>query len=552
MASARGLATLRLDGRVLTYRDGVHRHFVSSLATLKTTAVNRDRLLEDFVQYRRSAMNSKKHYLLAGGDISLQKKMAGLLSKQGIKVQQTAENTKICGHEYPKGSIVIAAGQPAGRLAQTLLDSENPIATKFWQEQLRRRELGLEVELYDILAWSVPALFNLDVNTCSKKMPELIAYDEMGAIQYREFAKASLAYLVPWGTQAAVKFLSHALRSQLIVNSADKSFTINNRRFEKGALIIKVKENNDDVYEKLMEISTLHDVEVVSSDASWVSDGINFGSSYVKRLYPPKIAIAWDSPTISYAAGNTRFVIERQMDYPTTPIRTKHLNKPELEDFNVLILPDSYGYQSVLGESGQENISDWVKNGGTLITLGRASRLLLANGLDLLSSGLESRNEELLDDDSDSDSDDDSLKAASFIETEEDYNIIVHEREAKPDYLPGVLLKGLLYQDHWMSGGVESSLNFMVTGSDVYTPLVIGEGTNLVKYAGEEAIVVSGEVWPENKLQLAHKPAIMINEVGRGQVIAFTTDPAFRAYLDGLDVILANAILKGPSHTLGR
>jgi hypothetical protein len=35
---------------------------------------------------------------------------------------------------------------------------------------------------------------------------------------------------------------------------------------------------------------------------------------------------------------------------------------------------------------------------------------------------------------------------------------------------------------------------------------------------------------------------------GRGFVIAFTQDPTIRAYLDGLNVILANSIFRAAAH----
>jgi hypothetical protein len=35
---------------------------------------------------------------------------------------------------------------------------------------------------------------------------------------------------------------------------------------------------------------------------------------------------------------------------------------------------------------------------------------------------------------------------------------------------------------------------------------------------------------------------------GAGQVIAFTQDPTVRAYMDGLNVMLMNAIFRGAAH----
>ncbi len=55
-ASARGLAFRREDGTLLTYKDGVTHHFTAAITTAATAARNRERLLRDFLEYRRSAI----------------------------------------------------------------------------------------------------------------------------------------------------------------------------------------------------------------------------------------------------------------------------------------------------------------------------------------------------------------------------------------------------------------------------------------------------------------------------------------------------------------
>jgi hypothetical protein len=57
-ASARGLEWRRRDGSLLTYADGVDRHFIASLSTAQVVAENRTRFLRDFVAFRDSASTS--------------------------------------------------------------------------------------------------------------------------------------------------------------------------------------------------------------------------------------------------------------------------------------------------------------------------------------------------------------------------------------------------------------------------------------------------------------------------------------------------------------
>ena len=96
----------------------------------------------------------------------------------------------------------------------------------------------------------------------------------------------------------------------------------------------------------------------------------------------PKIAMAWDRPTSVSSAGNTRFVIERQLGYPVTAIRTEALTYADLSDYQVLILPEGY-YGKTLGKAGAKHLKKWVQAGGVLIALGSANRFTsdVKNGL---------------------------------------------------------------------------------------------------------------------------------------------------------------------------
>src|SRR6187200_1790237 len=55
-ASARGLVYRRSDDTLLTYRQGILQHFTSAITTAATAARNRERLLRDFLDYRKTAV----------------------------------------------------------------------------------------------------------------------------------------------------------------------------------------------------------------------------------------------------------------------------------------------------------------------------------------------------------------------------------------------------------------------------------------------------------------------------------------------------------------
>ncbi|MGB9606321.1 MAG: peptidase M14, partial [Bryobacteraceae bacterium] len=382
-ASARGLLMRRSDDRVFHFRDTVRQQFVSSLSTLETAARDREKLLELFYRFRRTAIEEgsrepvREYILPRRGDTSAVDKLAAVLAEHGIEIKRALAPFRNGDREFPAGSYVIPLAQPAKRLIRTLLDPNVPMDEKFLKEQERRRRKKLPHQIYDVTAWSLPLAYNVEAvaaaqqsqgkfeNTNPQRVPP-------GSL---ENPKAQVAFLVPWGTQAAARLLAAALREGLNILSSDKPFTLNGRRYPAGTLIIKVKDNPGGLAETLARLARQTGADVYGTDSSWVEEGVNFGSRHVIRMRPPAIAMAWDRPVSSLSAGWTRFVLERQYGYPVTVVRTQALATADLSRFHVLILPDQGfgdGYAQVLGTNGVRRLRDWVSSGGTLIGISGA------------------------------------------------------------------------------------------------------------------------------------------------------------------------------------
>ena len=135
-----------------------------------------------------------------------------------------------------------------------------------------------------------------------------------------------------------------------------------------------------------------------------------------------------------------------------------------------------------------------------------------------------------------------------LIADESVYRDLIIPAKDNPDSVAGVLVRADVDPDHWLGAGVASTLNVLVRGSDVYTPITIDNGINVARFRGADDLLASGYIWEENRLQLAYKPFVVAQPRGRGIVIGFTQDPNVRAYLDGLNVIFMNAIFRGSAH----
>ena len=63
----------------------------------------------------------------------------------------------------PAGTFIVPLAQPAGRLASNLLDPDIKMDEAFLKEQDRRRKARLPDQIYDVTAWSLPLMFDVDV-----------------------------------------------------------------------------------------------------------------------------------------------------------------------------------------------------------------------------------------------------------------------------------------------------------------------------------------------------------------------------------------------------
>ncbi len=560
-ASSRGLVFRQYGGNEMSYAYTVRNHFVTSLGTAETTQQNRAKFLRDFYDYQVSAIaeggsESVRAYVLpAQNDQPAVDKLAALLVQQGVEVSRATASFRACGASYDAGSYVINLAQPAKRLVRTLMDPDVPLEADFLEEQERRRAKDLPDEIYDVTAWSLPLMFNVRADACNRTVSGSFAAAGSDLIPPGTVSggSASVSYLVPWGTAASARFLATALREGLAVKSNDKAFTNGGTRYPSGTLILDVADNPPDLAARVAAIARESGANVDAVDDSWVTDGPNFGSRNVVRHSLPKVAIAWDEPTQSYVAGNTRFVIERQFGFPVTAIRSERLGNADLRRYDVLILPATSGdgYQDVLGEGGAENLKDWVSRGGVLIGIGNANRFLADPGVDLLAI----RREHAVPTDEDGDnggSGDDEDPPATVpgrnIADRDEYLDLIEPDEGSPDSVAGVLVRADVDPDHWLGAGVAPSLNVLVRGSDIYTPLTLDKGVNVARFSDADELVASGYLWEENRLQLAYKPFVVAQPTGEGFVIGFTQDPNVRAYLDGLNVIFMNAIFRAAAH----
>jgi hypothetical protein len=549
MASARGLLYRRSDDTTLTYLDGAVRHFTSALSTALTAARNREKLLRDFVEFRRNAgAGAEKGYVLVPGrDAGQAARLAQLLADNGITVQRVTASFKLGERTLPAGSFFIPLPQPGGALARNLLDPQVKMNDEFMKKQEERRQRRLPDQIYDITAWNMALLYDVECLALTSEpalktspLPRSAANAQNAAPTATPLPAATVGYAFDWNTTAAtltVEALQRGLRARFL----SAPFKLNGRQFERGTVLFRASDNEGDWRALLGQLALKHRAEAIRLDSAFAEAGASLGSGQTVALKAPRVLLAWDTPTASLSAGWARYVLERRFGQAVTTVRVNSLARVDWSRYQVLVLPAG-NYAASLSGDALRRLKDWLNAGGTLITLGEASRWAARESTALLDTRTELR---------DGSPESDAPAAASRAATPSkpfDYLQAIQPARELPESTPGALLRLTLHPEHWLGAGTDGEVQAHVESSRIFTPIKLDRGTNVAIYATRERLLASGLVWPEAMGQLVQKAYLIHQPYGRGHLIAFAEDPNYRAYAEGTMLLFLNAVLLGAAY----
>jgi hypothetical protein len=560
-ASARGLAFRREDGTLLTYKLGVTQHFTAAITTAVTAAKNRDRLLREFLDYRRGAITmgqkgTREYVIPPGKDAARAHRLAKLIAAQGVVVKQAEEAFTVGTQQIPRGAFIVPLAQPAGRLVRNLLDPDIKMDEAFLKEQDRRRKARLNDQIYDVTAWSLPLMYDVDIvaadRPTSVKMRDVRPDEPFTASGFQGVSASAIGFLMPWGSGAATA-AAEALREGIRIITTDEAFRHGGRDYAIGTAFIRFAGNPEGTAAKFQAIAQKHGAEIVPITETWTESGISLGSGRTSVMRAPRILLAWDTPVSSLSAGWARYTLEQRYGLRVTAMRTATLQNYDMKDYDVLVLPSgSYNFS----EDALRRLRDWIRNGGTLITMAEATRWASRDNVNLLTTDPLYR---------DGTPQKEGAQGAGGAgggagsggggggqkpDTSKpfDFDKAIQPEREQPESLAGSMLRVTLYPYHWLSAGLDGEIQVIAEGSRVFAPVKLDSGVNVGVYAPVERVLASGHAWKEALPLLASRAYLMHQPTGRGHVIAFAEDPNYRAYAEATQLLFANAVLLGGGH----
>ena len=395
MASARGLTWRRTDEDVLTYRDGVLRHFTSAITTLATSAANRQQLLRDFVAYRRSAIadgdkgKTRAWLIPVGVDPARAHRFAQLLRDQGFDVLQSTEAITIGTRTLAAGHLRRARGAtgrpPAAEPARPVDCAARGVregAGSPSQEAPSRSDVRR-----DRMA---PALGVRRRGAGPGPTGHDGAYAADGRVAARHCAappRSATCCHGAWEQRAWWWPRRRLGCASDLPTRASRSPAAPIHRAPRSSVRPRTLPTSAATMSRLV---TEHRAEIVAIDSAFTEAGISLGSNEVVALKAPRVLLAWDAPTSSQSAGWARYVLERRFAQRVTAVRVSALAQADLTRFDVVVLP-SGNYSPALTGPTLQRLKDWVSAGGTLITIAEATRWATRDGVNLLDTTAELR-----------------------------------------------------------------------------------------------------------------------------------------------------------------
>jgi hypothetical protein len=606
------------DETILTFRQGIAKHFTASMATLETAVSNREARLKDYYQFFKTGMDEgrtgrmKRVVLLPGRDPHRAGALVRNLVREGIEVTVVREGfrssaahdylgAKPASKDFPAGAYVIDLHQPQKRLAKAHLEPNPELDQDFIKRELERRERnerrGKNVEkegyeFYDITSWSLPLAFGVEAYWTEDAGPvrgaqvvlregatpiqqmnalslaELTASDSQplpGLAGGVEGGRASTAYIIPYGTDSASRLIIALLAEGFKVAVSTRQLNAGGRNWPAGTLVARVHRNPETLHARISDLARETGARVFAANSAFSEAGdTGIGSESVVSLKQPRVLVVWDESTSSTSYGSMWYTFERAYGLQFTPVTINALNGADLSRFNVIILPDgsASGYQNALGKPGIDKLKGWVRGGGVLIGIGGGASLFTRKDVEMTSSrpvGSEEESPAAPSQPAAQPAPSEQAGAAEPKPKEKGKETAQEKGPPSPEEkpaekkkprepisVPGAAFRAKIDRNHFLSYGYDSDTVVVLFGGDTFFR-PSKDGANVVTFAADGALTVSGFVWPDNTEELLGGTSYIIDEpTGRGHVIMFAEDPNFRYLWRSATQFFLNSILLAP------
>lgn len=500
-ASSRGHFQESENG-ILTFPFTIKNQLTTSISTIKAALDLKDEIIKyqnNFYDSSQKKNNHNDEYLIFGNekDKYRTKKLAEILLRHQIDIYESEVDILDKDKIYKSGySYLVPKNQKQINLINAMFESR----TKF-----------NDSIFYDVSAWTLPHAFNLDYNLNFIYKKKLKKIDEIDFSVDFNLEPSNYAYLIEWHEYLTPKALNMLLEKNIRVKVATQQFNVKGVKYDYGTLMIPVLGNDaENLHKNMIKISDECKLTVNTVNTG-LTLGPDLGSNSFKTINKKNIAILIGDGISAYDAGEIWHLLDTRYDIAISKIQLSTILKSNLSKYTTLIIPSS----EIISNEIIKKITDWTKNGGTLITY--------KNSIDWLQSA--------------------NIIDFNIIEQEISANDISYE-DADNFYdaqkIGGAIFQTQLDLTHPINFGFTNEYMPIFRNSTIFLKPDNNKYKTPIKYT--ENPLLSGYISQNNLETLKNTTPIKITGFGDGNIIYLTDNTNFRAFWYGTNKILMNAI----------
>ena len=599
-AGVDGSLVRQRDGSLLTYRESIHHHFVSSIANLTTAAVRRTDLLRQYYEEKVRAVEERpsrhpRAFLFVPGLKSMRTAdLIERLIRQQIEVHVaasgfTARDLHDCwGHSFsekrvPAGTYIVPLDQPMRHLILAILEFDPRMTEAFLTNERRNLEKKEETSIYDVTAWSLPMAYDLDAYWTNRPVAaEMKAVTEPEVPLGRmEEPNIRYGWVIHSKEDGVVPALIMLFQEGYTVRAAEEPFAIEGIAFPKGSILLRRRENPDRLPDFLGKVADETGVTVYGVNTALSEEGPDLGGHRFHLLEVPRIGVLTGMPISTTSYGAVWHLLDREYEFRFSSLDIGSVARMDVDKYNVLVLPDVWGggeaYSEIMGDRGIKKLKTWIEGGGTLVAIGSAAAFAADTSVGL--SGVRLRRQVLDEIEGYTEAVARERAAEATVvdsvalwevgkekkktgpkATGEDSKSSAESRSAKElasedahrrVFMPrGCILRADLDGKHWLTAGMDEKVPVILYTS--YALLSKRPIETAARLAEPDSLRLSGLLWPEARARWASTAYLTREQLGKGQIILFAGDPVFRGYFRGSQRLLTNALLLGPGFGTSR
>ena len=510
-----GSAIVINDGDTLTLKDRIAHHFTTSMSTIEMVSKNNENVMKEFKNFfageKSNGVGGYKSFVITDANANKVNALKDMLDANGI-TYNTASVNNIIGYNYVSGkeetfsasnSLVVSTYQPKGTLASVLFEPKSKL---------------VDSATYDITAWGLPYVYGVQAYAVKEKIATTAYADKQKSAALPE---ASYGYLINYNSFEDAKLLAALLNAGIKVRFAEKDFSVNGKKFQRGTLIV-LKKANEAKLRDLDAAVQKYDAVVTAISTGFMESGNDFGSQKTHYIKKPKVALLTGKGVDASAAGEVWFLFDQQLQYPLTLINAEDLENTSLKNIDVIILPNG-NYKFLDSKDGSADLKTWVRQGGKIIAIENAVTQMANNDW-----GIKIKKE-------DEDKDKKEEQKTSYADLkpfeESEHNDIKSN-------VAGAIYKLDLDNSHPLAFGYPNYYFTLKQDDKMYDFLKEGWNVGVIKKNSE----VAGFVGSKVKDKIKDGTSIGVLDYGHGSVVFMSDDPIFRCFWENGKLMFSNAV----------